>query len=90
MLFDRVDVLIAWLDSHDDDLDLEEDDHSGDPLELNGEAPSDDGRGVLPQRPFYGVNQDAAPLNYAEAHSAFLAAEGGFDRNSNGGWRISA
>jgi hypothetical protein len=90
LLFDRVDVLLARLDGDEDDPDLEEDDHSGDPLEMNGEAPDDDGRGILPTRPFYGVDQSAGPINYADAQSAYLAAENGLVRTPSGGWRRAA
>ncbi|MEH3099814.1 hypothetical protein [Sphingomonas adhaesiva] len=90
MLLDRVDLLIARLDDADDDYDLEEDDHSGDPLEVNGEAPSDDGRSILPTRPLYAVNQAAGPINYTEAQTAYLAAENGLVCAPNGGWRPAA
>lgn len=90
MLFDRVDVLLARLDSDDDDPDLEKDDHSGDPLEVNGEAPNDDGRGMLPTRPSYGVDQSAGPINFAEAQTEYVAAENGLVRSSTGRWRRTA
>lgn len=86
-LFDRIDVLLARLDAADDDPDLEEDDHSGDPLEVNGEVPDDEGRGILPTRPFYAVDQTAGPVNYTEAQAAYLAAESGLVRSDSGGWR---
>ena len=90
MLFDRVGLLLARLDNEDDDPDLEEDDPSGDPLEVNGEAPDDEARGVLPIRPFYGVDQTSGPTNYVEAQSAYLAAENGLVRAPGGGWRKAA
>lgn len=90
MLFDRVDLLLARLDKDDGDPDLEEDDPSGDPLEVNGEAPDDEARGVLPIRPFYGVDQTSGPTNYAEAQATYLAAENGLVRAPGGGWRKAA
>lgn len=89
MLFDRVDVLISRLDADDGDVDLEEDDYGGTDLD-RGEADDDDARGLLPTRPLYAVDQTAGPINYAEAQSAYLAAENGLVRLPSGGWRRAA
>jgi len=89
MLFDRVDVLLARLDADDDDVDLEEDDHGGTDLD-RGEADDNDARGLLPMRPLYAVDQTGGPINYAEAQSAYLAAENGLVRAPLGGWRTAA
>lgn len=90
LLLDRVDVLLARLDDAEPDPDLEEDDHSGDPLELVGEALDDDGRGIMPTRPLYATDQSAGPINYAEAQSAYRAEETRLIYTSGNSWRRAA
>jgi hypothetical protein len=69
--------LIDRLDELDGDPDVEEDDHSGDPLDLYGESPSEDGSPVLPTKPIYGVDQSRGPINEHHAHRAYRRAEMG-------------
>jgi len=87
VLLARVERLLACLDAIDGDPDAEEDDPSGDPLDLLGEMPSDDGRPLLPERPLWAVDQEAGPTNYREASRAHQAAEMGLVRSPTGGWR---
>lgn len=73
----RVDRLIARLDSMDEDCDLEDDDPAGDFLDERGEAPSDDGSRILPDRPVYRMNQARVPLNRANAIERYLSDQEG-------------
>lgn len=73
----RVDRLIARLDSMDGDCDLEDDDPAGDFLDKRGEAPSDDGSRILPDRPVYRMNQARGPLNHASAIERYLSDQEG-------------
>ncbi len=59
---------IDLLDQRAGDCDLEDDDPAGDPLDILGEAQSDDGRALLAIRPHYDVDQSAGPTNF---HAAF-------------------
>lgn len=86
----RVTLLIGRLDRQDGDCDLEDDDPAGDPLDLNGEMPDDEGRGILPTQPLYGVDQSAGPLNTAAANTEYTAAQNGLVRSATGGWRHAA
>ena len=65
---------ISILDQRAGDCDLEEDDHSGDPLDFN-EAPTDDARPLSRIMPIYGCSQVDGPLNSADAsrYDAVLA-----------------
>lgn len=73
----RVDHLIARLNSMDGDCDLEDDDPAGDYLDEHGEAPSNDGSRILPDRPLYRMNQARGPVNHASAiERYFRDAEG--------------
>ena len=84
-LLDRVSVLIERLDAADDaDRDMEEDDHPGDMLDLLGEAPSDDGRGILAVRPLYALDQTGDPINYAAESRAHRMREMGLVRSDTG------
>lgn len=67
--------LIGILDAIDAPFeDLEDDDPSGDVLEIHGEAPSDDGRPLYPVRPIYGIDQSAGPTNEHAAYRAHMLA----------------
>jgi hypothetical protein len=80
--------LIAALDTLDGDPDLEEDDHSGDPLDLEGEAPADDGAVLMTARPIYGADQTQGPINEREAITEHKVAELDLVRSPTGGWRF--
>lgn len=84
----EVEHLIALLDAADGDCDLEDDDPSGDPLDIGGEASSDDGRGLLPTRPIWALNQLGGPSNYRAASREQAAKERGLMRSPTGGWRV--
>lgn len=86
----EVEHLIALLDAVDGDCDLEDDDPSGDPLDMGGEASSDDGRGLLPTRPIWALDQSGGPSNYREASREQAAKEMGLVRSPTGGWRVPA
>jgi hypothetical protein len=66
--------MIDRMDELDGDIDIEEDDPSGDPLDIDGEAsaerPGD--RGLLPTLPIYGLDQSLGPINEAEANRAYM------------------
>lgn len=66
---------IDILDSRENDCDLEDDDPSGDPLEILGECQSDDGREVLAMLPKYGADQTLGPINEADARQAHYRME---------------
>ncbi|WP_419828187.1 hypothetical protein [Sphingomonas sp.] len=82
----EVERLIALLDMADGDCDLEDDDPAGDPLDIEGEAPSDVGTAVMATRPIYGVDQSHGPTNEAAAYRAHKAAQLGLVRTATG-WR---
>lgn len=84
----EVEHLIALLDAVDGDCDLEDDDPSGDPLDMSGEASSDDGRGLLPTRPSWALDQSGGPSNYREASREQAAKEMGLVRSPTGSWRV--
>lgn len=77
---------IDILDQRAGDCDLEEDDHSGDLLDIEGEPPSDDGRPISKMLPLYGIDQSRGPINHAEATQAYLAEQAGLVRTSRGTW----
>lgn len=64
-------MAIALLDAADGEIDLEDDDPSGDPLDEHGEHPTDTAQVLLPTRPRYGVDQSKGPINEREAHRAW-------------------
>ena len=87
---ERVTILLARIDGEDArSEDLEDDDPAGDHLDLTGEANSDDGRGLLPIRPIWSLDQTQGPLNFKEASREYAAAELGLVRSSTGGWQRS-
>ncbi|OJY68608.1 MAG: hypothetical protein BGP16_05005 [Sphingobium sp. 66-54] len=61
-------VAIDLLDAMDGDPDVEDDDPSGDTLDISGEAPTDNGAEMYAIRPVYSVDQSRGPINEAEAH----------------------
>ena len=67
--------LLERLDELDGDPDLEEDDHPGDPLDIHGEHPTDDGQTMLPTKPIYGEDQTLGPINEQDATRAFYRQE---------------
>lgn len=67
----EIERLIASLDLADGDCDLEDDDPSGDHLDIFGEPSSDDGATLLPLRPIYGDDQRRGPINELEARRAY-------------------
>lgn len=68
----HVERLIAVLDRADGDCDREDDDPAGDPLDERGEAPADDGRGILVTLPLYDADQRRGPINRGSANRAWL------------------
>lgn len=84
----EVERLIALLDAADGDCDLEDDDPSGDPLDLVGEASSDDGRGLLLTRPVWALDQTEGPVNHHQAQREYLAAEMGLVRSPAGRFTV--
>ena len=68
LIEEQIEALIALLDEQDGDCDLEEDDHSGDPLD-QGEAQAD--TPIAPIQPFYGIDQSLGPINEDDAHRAW-------------------
>jgi hypothetical protein len=87
---DRVSALLARLDRDDGDCDLEDDDPAGDPLDINGEASSDDGRALSPVLPIWAIDQRREPVNSREPTRQRLIAEMGLVRSPTGGWRLPA
>lgn len=61
-------------DDAEEDDPSEDDDPSGDMIEERGEAPTDNGRPLLPLLPQYGIDQSAGPINEDAAYQAFQAA----------------
>lgn len=88
MHLDRVEYLIARLDRTDGEPDLEDDDPAGDPLEMYGEAASDDGQPLMATLPLYGVDQSTGPINEHAAARAYRAALVGAVPSGSGGWRL--
>ncbi|WP_375381736.1 hypothetical protein [uncultured Sphingomonas sp.] len=84
---DQIESLIAMLDSFDGCPDLEEDDWPGDPLEIDGEPSSDDGRPLLRTVPWYAADQREGPTNYRSASKRHMARELGLVRSASGGWQ---
>lgn len=84
--------------AHDDDLGrLFGDDKPGDPDDQEdddpaatdidgGEGEGDFGRGILPERPIYTLDQRSGPINYASAERERIARERGLVRSPTGGW----
>ena len=58
-----IETLIAKLDEIAGDPDVEEADPSGDPLDMHGEHPTDDGRELLLGSPVYGIDHTKGPIN---------------------------
>lgn len=72
---DLADLLIAALDADEAPFeDIEDDDPSGDTLELRGEAPSDDGRDIYSTLPLYAVDQSEGLINDRVAFRAHMLA----------------
>lgn len=83
---DEIERLIALLDAADasgEDIEPEED--FG--IEDQTEGVGDHGRGLLPDRPLYPVDQCVEPLNYLAASREHQAREMGLARSDTGGWR---
>lgn len=85
---EEVERLLALLDAADGDCDLEDDDPSGDPLDLVGEASSDDGRGLLLTPPVWALDQTEGPVNHQQAQREYLAAEMGLVRSPTGKFTV--
>lgn len=81
----RVTLLVARLDRADGDCDLEDDDPSGDPAEID--ADSDDGRALSPILPRWSVDQSRGPTNANEPHRQYIVSRLGLVRSPSGGWR---
>lgn len=69
---DLIETMIAKLDDFAGDPDLEDADPSGDPLDMHGEHPTDDGRDFAPIPPIYAVDQTRGPTNTAAGYRAWL------------------
>jgi hypothetical protein len=87
---DHVSVLLARLDRDDGDCDLEDDDPAGDPLDIDGEAPTGDGRALSPVLPVWAIDQRCEPINSREPTRQRMVAELGLVRSPTGGWRLPA
>lgn len=81
---------IDLLDARAGDCDLEDDDPAGDPLDVDGEHPSDDGRTIVATMPAYGLDQSAGPINIRAAFQAHQAEDLGLVRSPRGTWAIAA
>lgn len=68
---DEIERLIGLLDLHDGDCDLEDDDPAGDPIEIHGEAPADNGNDLMPILPLYALDQSGGPINVREGYRAW-------------------
>lgn len=88
-LLARVEQLLGRLDRADGDCDLEDDDPPGDILD-RGEAPGDNGAGIMRALPIYAEDQRSGPINYAIVSREHYAAEAGIVRSASGGWTHSA
>ena len=69
-----IEAMIGKLDDLAGEPDLEDDDPAGDPLDMLGEHPTDDGRELAPTWPAYGDDQTSGPLNVAAAQRAYALA----------------
>lgn len=84
----RADFLIRRLDQVDAPFeDLEDDDPAGTDLD-DGEGVGDDGRGLLPDRPMYAVDQSTGPTNHRRAEHDHYCRNMGMVRGRDGKWRM--